>query len=474
MRLAFIPSAYRTPFALELSHRLERAGHEVFWICPNRRWTRWLVDRGVPSAKILDITQYADEWTGANADSSAARAELHQIERKSRWRIYDLISSDALLVRRDTDYAIRYLAACARHIRQFILSNGLKMLSGELTWAFEQIAGQVCIDLNIPFTRPVDIRIPNDRTAFFTSRYETDIVELRAVTDADVTAAREFLTTYRSRPRKPGYANINFSSLQANSGRLKLLAQHVLDLVGDPFDETSRRPPDLIWNQSEQALRAFVSAKFGPFEMPDPEPKRPFVFMALHLQPEVTIDVMASPFCNQIENAQAIARTLPITHDLYVKEHMVALARRAPGAYSELLRIPGVRLIDPRANTFALIQKADLVVTATGTVAYEASLLRRPAVTMGPTVFSPIVVSDHFNPYTDSVGDLLERLAVDQPRSDDEIVDFLAWLLAQTFAGVVGDSLWLPYTMEPDYIDAVAEGFFLLFRTYETPSTAGL
>lgn len=474
MRLAFIPSAYRTPFAHLLAQRLERAGHEVFWICPNRRWTRWLVDRGVPSAKILDITVHAEEWTSESIDSSSARAELHQIERKSRWRIYDLISSDALLLRRDTDYAIRYLAACARHMRRFIQANALNMVSGELTWAFEQIAGQVCIDLDIPFIRPVDIRIPNDRTAFFTSRFETGIVELRPVTSADVTTAREFLTTYRNRPRKPGYANINFSTLQANSGRIRLLAQHVVDLVGDPYDETSRRPQSLILNQSEQALRGYFSAKFAPFEMPDAEPKRPFVLMALHLQPEVTIDVMASPFCNQIENAQAIARTLPVTHDLYVKEHMVALPRRAPGAYDQLLKIPGVRLIDPRANTFALIQKADLVVTATGTVAYEASLLRRPAVTMGPTVFSPIVVNDHFNPYTDSVGDLLDRLANEEPRSDDEVVQFLAWLLAQTFAGVVGDSLWLPYTMEPAYVDTVAEGFFLLFRTYESSSAAGL
>jgi hypothetical protein len=474
MRIAFIPSAYRTPFALELAVRLERAGDTVFWISPNRRWSRWLLERGVPAAKVLDITAYAEEWTRATGDTNAARSELNQIERKSRWRIYDLIASDHLLARRDTDYAIRYLAVCARRMREFLRANAIQMVSGELTWAFEQIAGQVCIELDLPFARPVDIRIPNDRTAFFSSRFETDLIELRATTDDDRKAAQEFLKSYRERPRKPGYAHINFSTLQANTDRIKLLARHVADLVGDPYDETSRRPPGLILNQSEQALRTFVRSRFAPFEMPDPEPKRPFVLMALHLQPEVTIDVMASPFCNQIENAQALARTLPVTHDLYVKEHGVALGRRAPGAYEALLAIPGVRLIDPRANTFALIQQAALVVTATGTVAYEASLLRRPAVTMGPTVFSPIVVSDHFNPFTDSVGDLLDRLAESPPRSDDEVVSFLAWLLAQTFDGVVGDSLWLPYTMEPDYIDKVADGFFLLFQKLEKSRQTGI
>jgi hypothetical protein len=474
MRIAFIPSAYRTPFAHELAVRLERAGHAVYWLCPNHRWTRWLVDHGVPPAKILDITVYADEWVGDAGDTTAARAELRQLERRSRRHIYDLITSDHFLARRDTEYAIRYLAVCAQHIRKFIQDNALHTVSGELTWAFEQIAGQVCIDLGLPFVRPVDVRIPNDRTAFFRSRLETDIVELRQPIDSDVTAAREFLESYRTRPRKPGYMNINYSSLQADAERIMLLARHVIDLAGDPYDETSLRPRGLIADHSEQALRRLFNSRFARFEMPEPEPKRPFVFLALHLQPEATIDVMASPFCNQIENVQAMARSLPITHDFYVKEHIVALGRRALDTYDDLRRIPGVRLIDPRANTFALIQKAALVVAPTGTVAYEASLLRRPAVTMAPTVFSPIVISDHFNPFTDSVGDLLERVADGSPLSDEKIVEFLAWLLAQTCPGVVGDALWQPYTMQPDYIDKVAEGFFRLFQKLEQSPGAGI
>src|SRR5690348_15512541 len=128
MRIAFIPSAYRTLVAHELAIRLERAGHTVFWICPNRRWTRWLVDRGVPEAKVLDITRHADEWLHTGA-TDADRAELNQLERKSRWYIYDIITSDHLIARRSTDYAIRYLAVCARHIRKFIEDNAINMVS---------------------------------------------------------------------------------------------------------------------------------------------------------------------------------------------------------------------------------------------------------------------------------------------------------------------------------------------------------
>lgn len=470
MRLAFIPSAYRTPFALELARRLEAHGHPVFWLCPNRRWTRWLLNHGVEAAKVLDITRYADEWVGPNADTDAARAYLSELERRSRRRIYDLIKSDHLLARRDTDYAIRYLATCARRVREFMDANGIELVSGELTWAFEQIIGEVCEYMGATFARPVDVRIPNDRMVFMRSPLETEIIELGGPpTSADYEQARALLKEYRERPRRPRTANINLTSLQFKTDRLKLLTRHLVELIGDSYDETSRRPLGLIADHSAQFARAQFMSRFGPFEKAPDKPARPFVLFALHMQPEVTIDVMGSPFCNQVETIQALARTLPLSHDLYVKEHYVALGRRAPGVYRGLRAIPGVKLIDPFAQTFELIKQAALVVTMTGTVGYEASLLRKPAVTMAPTVFSPLVITDHFNPYVDSLKDLLAELAAGKhQKSDEEIVAFLAWLLAQSLPGSVGDELWQPYTMAPEYIDQVARGFLTLFAKLES------
>jgi hypothetical protein len=465
MRIAFIPSAYRTLFARELATRFERAGHSVYWLCPNRRWTCWLVEHGVAPGRILDITQYAHEWLEERGDPNEDRAELHAIERKSGWNIHDLIASDHLLARRDTDYAVRYLAVCARHARRFLQQHAIEVVTGELTWAFEQIIGHVCVELAVPFLRPMEVRFPDDRTAFFRDRKEQDMVELRATTDADRVEARALLKAFREKPRPPSSMALNFSVLRANSDRMRLLAKHVVDLASDPHDETSRRPLGLIANHSRQVLNSLVNGKFGPFEMPEDPPRRPFVLVALHLQPEMTIDVMASPFCNQVATTEALVRTLPVTHDLYVKEHIVALGKRPPSVYAALRAIPGVRLIDPRAHTFRLVQQASLIVAATGTVAYEASLLGRPAVTMGPTVFSPIVASDHFNPFVDSLAETIERCAGRNPHSDEEIIEFLARLLAHTVPGAVGDALWQPYTMEPEYLDRVAEGFYTVFAS---------
>jgi hypothetical protein len=472
MRIAFIASAYRTIVARELAVRFERAGHNVYWLSPNRRWARWLIEHGIEPDHILDITQYAHEWLEESGDTSGARAELHALERKSGWNIYDLIASDNLLSHRDADYAVRYLAVCARHARRFLQQHAIELISGEMTWAFEQIIAHVCIELAVPFVRPMDVRFPSDRTGFFRDRKEQDMVELRAVTDTDRAEARTLLKAYREKPRQPAYMSINHSVVRASGERIKVLTKHVIDLAGDPYDETSRRPFGLLADHSTRVLRMLINGKLGPFEMPVDPPKRPFVLVTLHLQPEMSIDVMASPLCNQIATTEALARTLPVTHDLYVKEHIVALGQRPPSAYRALRAIPGVRLIDPRAPTFRLIQQASLTVAATGTSAYEASLLGRPGVTMAPTVFSPIVVSDRFNPFVDSLGDTIERCAGRNPHSDDKIVEFLAWLLAQTVPGAGGDAFWQPFAMEPEYLDRVAQGFLVLFASLSAAKRA--
>jgi hypothetical protein len=461
MRVAFIPSAYRTIFAHALGGELEAKGHDVFWISPNRRWGKWLVQHGTDASRILDITGYAAEWTDTTSDpdTSAARTTLAPLEQRAGFCIYDLIASDLLMIERGTSYALRYLASCARHVAAFIGKHQIQVVSGELTWAFEQIVGQVCASLEVPFLRPMVVRIPDARTAFFGNRRETDMLELRKPTDVDRAEASNLLHAYRNKPRPPVYMQTNFSVLRANAERIKLLTRHTIDLARDPFDETSRRPFGMIADHSRRVLRSTINRRFGPFEQPTNPAPRPFVLMTLHKQPEFTIDVMATPLTDQVACAKALARSLPITHDLYVKEHLVALGWRTRAFYDALRAIPGVRLIDPRARTFDLIRNARLVVAATGTSTYEASLLGVPAVTFGPTVFSRVLVTDHFNPFADSVTELLERTGGRSPRSDEELIEFLAHILANSIPGIVGDALWEPFVMEPGYAAKVADGF---------------
>jgi hypothetical protein len=373
--------------------------------------------------------------------------------------INNIIAMDPLLLRRRHDHAVKYLAVCERLVRDFLTAHRIGAVVAEQTWAFELLVGQVCLSLGIPHLKPHTIRIPDPRFAFFPGHLETEILPIREPSGDDEVLAERSLAEFRQRRPQPVYTAINRSVLKPELTRLRTLTRHVLDLAGDPFDETSLRPVGLIADQSRQLARGIRHRRSRRFRGAGIPHRKPYVFFPLHKQPEASVDIKGSPFTGQLDIIRSLARTLPLSHDLYVKEHIVALNTRPAAFYAQLEQIPGVRLIAPSAEAFGLISDADLVVTITGTAAYEAALLRRPAATIAPIFFDRIVAYPRFDPARDSLAQRLDAKPGQFLKSDAELVAFLAWLLAQSFPGVAGDAFWQPDSMSSENITQVARGF---------------
>jgi hypothetical protein len=474
MRIAFIVSAYRTILFHGVGQRLEKAGHEVYWLSPNRRWARWLAAHGHPPERTFDVTEFGREWRDAPVPTAEDVAELRQLEVASGCNAYDVIQMCDLLRHRPRDYAVRYLAVCARRLREFLSRHAIDFVSGELTWAFELVVGQVCDQLGIPFLRPFYLRIPEDRFVFFPGRCEKDALFFREPGEEDRDYARRLLKGFREGQK---FAYMSFNSLivpVTRWDRVRLILKHLWDVQWDPYDETTLRPLPLLGKHLAMVLRNWRNRRLRVFEPVKLPPQRPFVFVTLHLEPEMTINVMGNPFTNQVELVRAMARRLPVTHDLWVKEHRVALAKRPREVYTELAAIPGVRLIDPFVSSLTVMRHADLVVAVTGTATYEAALLGVPSMTMAPTVFGPVLVSDHFNPFTDSLGDVLDRVRGKPPRTDEELLEFLAWAHAQSWPGSDIDPLWNPASVGEENLERLTAAFCAaLARGREVPVPQG-
>ena len=464
MNIAIIPTAYRTIFFHALGRRLERLGHRVFWLSPNRRWARWLYRQGVARERLLEATSEGEAWTGNAEPSADELARLRRLEAAARLTMNDIILMDPLLVRRPRDRALKYLATCDRLVRDFLSQNHIEVVFGEQTWAIELLIGQICHERGTPHLVPHTVRIPDPRFGFFNGHTEAELVHIREVTAQDRSDARGSLEAFRARRPRPEYTRVNRSVLRPSWERIRTLTTHVLDLAGDPFDETSRRPAGLILDHSRQLLRGSYRRLAVRWELPPAAPRRPYVFFPLHKQPEASIDIKGSPFSNQLEIIRAMARTLPVTHDLYVKEHAVALNTRPTAFYRELRRIPGVRLIGPFTDSFELIAGADLVVTITGTAGYEAALLGRPAATIAPVFFDRLVAHPRFDPFRQSLSGLLPD--GDPPcRPAAEVVESLAWILANSFPGLVGDAFWQPHSLSEENLEQVTRGFEAVLGT---------
>ena len=118
----------------------------------------------------------------------------------------------------------------------------------------------------------------------------------------------------------------------------------------------------------------------------------PYVYMPLHLIPESTTFSVAPFWINELSVIEAVSKALPTGWRLYVKEHQAMLGERGKDFYERVKKIPNVRLVrfnfynDPKP----WIEKAKAVVTITGTSAFEAALLGKPAFVFGEVPFALI------------------------------------------------------------------------------------
>ena len=112
-----------------------------------------------------------------------------------------------------------------------------------------------------------------------------------------------------------------------------------------------------------------------------------YVLFPLHVEPEVTQLVYASPYLNQIEVVRNVSRSIPVGMTLLVKEHPAAVGKRTLSYYRKLLEIPNVRLADPAIPSRPAVENARLVANIAGSMGWEAVLRQKPVVLFGRTPY---------------------------------------------------------------------------------------
>jgi hypothetical protein len=105
----------------------------------------------------------------------------------------------------------------------------------------------------------------------------------------------------------------------------------------------------------------------------------PFILFPLHYEPEIATLVLS-----QYEQASAIdfiARQLPLSWRLVLKEHPVMVGQRPWSFYKEMTeRYPNLMFVDPAASVNALARRAGMVFSLSGTAILEALILQRPVI----------------------------------------------------------------------------------------------
>jgi len=468
MKVAFFANDLKTELFHAVAVQLEKLGHDIFWISTSNTWSKWLRNHGVPESNLLDLTEFGPEWTSKKSLSSEEELELHRLEAKSEVTINNLILMDRLSMSKPYPIIRACLYVAAREFRRFMIENQIKTLFSEATWALELLAILICRDIGGHCYCPGTVRIPSNRFCFFEGYMQSLIALIREPDERHMEKAREFLDYYLNNNIKPYYWYKGNKFPRPHLDWLKKLFLNLRRNNEDKFEQMRIPSTHLATIRLSNVIKNRWFTYTKPFEDVQLPPPRPYILYALHQQPESSIDVQGAFFSNQLELIKSISRSVPSTHELYVKDHRHCIGERPLRFYKTIKRIPGVRLINPFIDSHQLIKHADLVISVSGTIAYEAALFGRPAMTVAPMFFGPILEVNGINPYRQSFSDIFNCLSGKNEYNADsrrqKNIEFLAWLLAQSFEGVVSDPRSNPECMSPENIERVAKAMDIAIK----------
>jgi hypothetical protein len=448
-------SAYFLPFA----RHLEAEGFSVYWVHSLRSFTRYLLRNGVPAERILDLSDPRRfEWDAAVADR-----ELSDVEAPDLPRSNDIILMDRHLRRRPYRFALAYLACASRSLRAFIAEHRISMLSSGRDTALQILSMLVARRCGIVWAGVAYLRLPIERFMLTATHVSDEVLPLGEIRPEHLQQARQYLAAFRKDSLKP-YLRPSSTSWRGVMQRLpvhliegwRLLVQARHD-AGNAFARYTLA--DILGIYLRKKLNLIQADLFlKTYREPG---TRPYVYFGLHRQPESSVDVVGAFFSDQAGFVRTLARSLPAGHDLLVKLHASDADGWPLSFYRTLEALPGVRLIDPVADSRRLLRDAALTITNSGTMAYEAGLLGLPAITFSKLHFNQLP-SVHYCDSPVALPALIDRLLTTQTQTDDEAIEaFLARMLASSFPGMPNRAIFRT-DLTPEDLASLASAYHAL------------
>jgi hypothetical protein len=199
-------------------------------------------------------------------------------------------------------------------------------------------------------------------------------------------------------------------------------------------------------SEKARALRRFSSVYES---LASPVPRKPYVLVALHYQPERTTNPEGGVFDDQLLLIRLLAANVPPEWTVCVKEHssqfrhvLSGQHHRSVEFYKGIAELSNVQLLPLTVLGAEVMMGAQAVATVTGTIGFEAVLKRKPVLIFGAAWYAGC-------PNVYSVGNSVELTkALTEIRLkevsggdwDREVDAFLAELVSQCYSGFIHHS----------------------------------
>ena len=166
------------------------------------------------------------------------------------------------------------------------------------------------------------------------------------------------------------------------------------------------------------------------------------IYFPLHLQPEMATAALGGIYVDQVLAIERLSRRIPENVVIVIKENPKQTSYQRPVLFFERLkRLDNVCIVPSFLNTFDLISRSIAVATVTGTVAWEAINMGKPAIVFGNAWYAQlpgvIIYDEGF--------DYQELKAIEIPEED--LLAAYNRLIAASWPGVVQSAY---FGLQPD------------------------
>ena len=372
-------------------------------LCLNRELPKWKKKY----IKLSDLKKYPDNiHKNIESDKLGLKKKPSDDQMRISYLTYFLIKSFILKIQPDH---ILYLQP-AEDMEGMVIAN---------------LAKELNISLAVPHhTRHIGL-------SFFSSNVHEVLPVKREISQQNIEDAKNFLKKFRSDfidifPKPKIYTNLNYIPLKTPSKIVRLVRA-----IKRFFIETeSRDLVDLkiallnnfsIYRDFTFAIRRIHNRRYFNIKLISELPKK-FIFYPMQYSPESSINIPAPYFIDQLKAIDAVRMSMPNDYQLVVKEHPAAISVRSSQLMKSLLYKSGVLVAKYDLNTQELIKKSQLVVSVTGSAAFEAFLYGKPSLVLAQTFFSDCLGG------ICSIDELPIRIpdTMTKKITDEMIIDFLS------------------------------------------------
>jgi hypothetical protein len=396
---------YQTRFWIPVALRLRAAGREVRLLAFDDRSAEMATVQGV---SVVNMYRAGLEGGAPIHDESAFNARIAG---------YGLDGTNFLFSHERVTFGIRDTAALRR--RFMIYTNAMEAeldrlaAQGQRTVVVQELGGFLSVIACFHAARKRGIRNWFIEPSFFRGRlYYTP----------DSFAAPETMAT----PSEPVSAEVRAYLDDTLRQRAIVIPQKDRHQYSAAFNKianarNARRLVEKLWDQfalgkhqefghNLRHARAHAAMALGATRLKKlyrPMPETPFVYYPFHVPADMALTLRSPEYLDQIATIDFLLRTLPDTHMLVVKEHPAQIGAISASRLFELdKRFDNFILLPPQTNNYAVLGRADAIVSVNSKSGAEAVLLGKPVVVMGDAFYRscPLVFK------VDRLSDVPQRL----------------------------------------------------------------